>query len=38
MYRKFKLNYAEHLTLQTFITAQTTILGMLVMLAGKNFG
>ena len=32
VYRKYKMNYAEHLTLQTFITAQTTILAMLVML------
>ncbi len=30
--RKHKLNYAEHLTLQTFVTAQTTVLGMLTML------
>ena len=31
-YRKFKYNYAEHLTLQTFITSQTTIFGMLIIL------
>ena len=32
VFRKHRFNYAEHLTLQTFITAQTTILAMLVML------
>ncbi len=32
MYRKFHLNYAEHLTRQTLVTAQTTIFSMLVML------
>ncbi len=31
IYRKYKLNYAKHLTLQTFITAQTTIFGMFIM-------
>lgn len=31
IYRKYKLNYAEHLTLQTLITAQTTIFGMIIM-------
>ncbi len=31
-YRKYRFNYAEHLTLQTFITAQTTVITMLVML------
>jgi hypothetical protein len=31
VYRKYKLNYAEHLTLQTLITAQTTIFGMIIM-------
>ena len=30
--RKYKLNYAEHLTLHTFETAQATVLGMLTML------
>jgi len=32
LYRKYKLNYAEHLTLHTFITAQTTLISMLLML------
>ena len=32
IFRKHRFNYAEHLTLQTFITAQTTIIAMLVML------
>jgi Protein of unknown function (DUF3667) len=32
LYRKYKFNYAEHLTLQTFITAQITLVAMLSML------
>ena len=32
VYRVYKFNYAEHLTLQTFITAQTSILGIVTML------
>ncbi|MCP9752058.1 DUF3667 domain-containing protein [Ferruginibacter sp. HRS2-29] len=32
VYRKYKLNYAEHLTLHTFITAQTTLISMILML------
>ena len=32
IFRKYHFNYAEHLTLQTFITAQTTIIVMIVML------
>jgi len=32
MFRKYKFNYAEHLTLHTFITAQATLLGMGTML------
>jgi hypothetical protein len=37
-YRKFKINYAEHLTLQTFITAQSTFFGMIMMLAAALSG
>ena len=32
LFRKYKLNYAEHLTFQTFISAQTTIISMVIML------
>jgi hypothetical protein len=32
VYRKKGLYYAEHLTLQTFITAQTSVIGMIVMI------
>jgi len=32
VYRKYRFNYAEHLTLHTFITAQATLLGMLTMI------
>jgi nucleoside diphosphate kinase len=32
LYRRHRLNYAEHLTLNTFITAQTTFIGMVLML------
>ena len=32
VFRKYKFNYAEHLTLHTFITAQATLLGMCTML------
>ena len=32
VFRRHKLNYAEHLTLQTFLTAQTAVMAMLVML------
>ena len=32
LYRTYKLNYAEHLTLQTFVTAQTSLLGIASML------
>lgn len=32
LYRKYKYNYAEHLTLHTFITAQTTLIGMVLMI------
>ena len=32
VYRKYRLNYAEHLTLHTFIAAQVTVLTMLLML------
>jgi hypothetical protein len=32
VYRKYRFNYAEHLTLQTFVTAQTTVISMLIML------
>jgi Protein of unknown function (DUF3667) len=32
VYRKYKFNYAEHLTLHTFITAQTTLISMITML------
>lgn len=32
LYKKHKLNYAEHLTLHTFITAQTTLISMFLML------
>jgi hypothetical protein len=39
-FRKFRINYAEHLTLQTFVGSQTAIFGMLMMLvvaaAGKS--
>ncbi|HTL07676.1 MAG TPA: DUF3667 domain-containing protein [Chitinophagaceae bacterium] len=38
VYRKYKYNYAEHLTLQTFITAQSTILGMLTMILIGTIG
>jgi len=41
-YKKNQYNFAEHLTLQTFITAQTTVIAMLVMLSifisGKSNG
>ena len=30
-FRKYKLNYAEHLTFQTFISAQSAIFSMLIM-------
>ena len=32
LYKKYKYNYAEHLTLHTFITAQTTLIGMVLMI------
>lgn len=32
VYKKYKLNYAEQLTLHTFITAQTTLISMILML------
>ena len=32
IFKKYKLNYAEHLTFQTFISAQSTIISMLIML------
>lgn len=32
LYKKSKLNYAEHLTLHTFILAQTTLISMILML------
>ena len=32
LYKKFKFNFAEHLTLHTFITAQTTLISMILML------
>lgn len=32
LYKKYKFNYAEHLTLHTFITAQTTLISMILML------
>ncbi|MEO5684090.1 MAG: DUF3667 domain-containing protein [Chitinophagaceae bacterium] len=31
VYRKYKFNYAEHLTLHTFLTAQTTLVSMITM-------
>ncbi|HSN60886.1 MAG TPA: DUF3667 domain-containing protein [Ferruginibacter sp.] len=33
MYKKYRYNFAEHLTLQTFITAQATVIAMLIMLS-----
>ena len=32
LYKKYRYNYAEHLTLHTFITAQTTLIGMVLMI------
>ena len=32
IFRKYKLNYAEHLTFQTFISAQSAIISMAIML------
>ena len=32
VFKKYKLNYAEHLTFQTFISAQSTIISMVTML------
>ena len=32
LFKKYKLNYAEHLTFQTFISAQTTIISLVTML------
>jgi hypothetical protein len=32
LYRKYRYNYAEHLTLHTFITAQTALVGMVLMI------
>lgn len=32
LYKKYKFNFAEHLTLHTFITAQTTLISMILML------
>lgn len=32
LYKKYKFNYAEHLTLHTFISAQTTLMSMILML------
>jgi hypothetical protein len=38
LYRKYRYNYAENLTLHTFITAQTTLMSMVVMLAWSLTG
>ena len=32
LYKKYRYNYAEHLTLNTFVTAQTTLIGMFLMI------
>ena len=32
VFKRHRLNYAEHLTLQTFVTAQVTVIAMMVML------
>jgi hypothetical protein len=33
VFRRHKLNFAEHLTLQTFVTAQTALISMLIMVS-----
>ena len=38
VFRRHQLNYTEHLTLQTFVTAQTTLINNLVSLLNSRGG